>query len=126
MLDCYKSIEDFAKMLEAHLQDDGFCHLCGQLFLLPEITRAIDVYADRDSNGIFEFPPEVLAGFLDEPHVQEHIGAKLVLCLTLDESALGAFLLAETDNRVVQMCRRRLQNLQYGLPWDSELEIATR
>ena len=124
MLPCYQSIQDFSEMRQKHLRDDGFLHLCGQKFLLPEMTKAIDVYANWASLGIMDMEREYIALFLELPWVQEHIGAKLVLAMILDDDALGAFLLAEKDNRIVQMCRKRMQNKEHGLPWDSELEIA--
>ena len=118
---------EFAKMLESHYQEDGSCILCGQAFTMPEITRAVDVYTYLN-DYIFALPPEdqneYMNDFLGEQDIMDNIGVKLVMSLVLDEASLGAFLLGEKDNRIVQLTRKRLQNLEYKLPWDSELEIA--
>lgn len=121
----YLTPDDWLKQIETHrIPDSPNYEICGQIFDFNEIALAADVYCQWYCEGIFTYSKVELAEFLNYDWVLQHMGAKIVLGLLLHPDVIGAFLLGEDDARIVQMSRKRLQNEEHGLEWDSKLEIA--
>ena len=122
--DNYPLPDEWMNHIGTHQLPDGTYKLCGQVFQLQEITLAFDFYCMCHCSGIFNYDKVELGEFLNYDMVLQNIGAKIVLALFLHPDVVGAFMMGEDDGRVIQMCRKRLQNEEYGLEGDSELEIA--
>ncbi len=90
-------------------QYEDWTNLYGQNFETITIKQAMDMYDIVNNYGLNE---EALSTFIRE---DINIGCRLFLAMNLKSDSLGIMLMKEDDERIINVIKERLKDLNMGL-----------